>query len=1087
MKKETKNANSLGCLKKLLSILLALVMLFSVTSAISITAEAATQNALWFMDDLKITQVPGGDYSHKGTQNFDVVGVKNNNIKAPFDCKIVKIHKGKTYGNTVIIESTNKVLYADGTTDYMSMCFAHDNDISDLSVGKSLKQGQVFYQTGTYGNVTGRHSHVTVIKGKYKNDMWTKNRYDNYCSPNAINPTKGLFITDKTNVVDKKGLTFKKVSSASTATCTIAYNANGGTGSMGTSTVKYNNKFTLASNSFSKTGYSFGGWNVCRKSDGKWFTTNSNGWQTASNISSKGYTKKVYNDRWSGTLDNSWFSTVKNDTYTFYAIWKKNSSTTTSTGSQVVEYAKKFKGYPYVLNTHGPNSFDCSGFVYYVFKNFGVTLSTASSDYYNNPTKYGTKITGDSNAQLGDIVVWSGHVGIYIGNGKVINALNPSKGVCETKISEYINSSGTMNPSHFYIRVKGIGSSSSSSTSTPTITNPSVTVNAISDLTTNSVRINFTAKNPSKVTIKTIGVQVRKKGTSDWKTKQEAMNSSYTNAASVPMWWTVGSGKELNMSLTSGTTYEYRAYVVYNSKNYYSSTSTFTTKGTAPQTVTNPSVTVNAISDLTTNSVRINFTAKNPSKVTIKTIGVQVRKKGTSDWKTKQEAMNSSYTNAASVPMWWTVGSGKELNMSLTSGTTYEYRAYVVYNSKNYYSSTSTFTTKGTAPHTHNYNYITVTTQATCTEGGYTEYRCSCGDSYIGKYTNAMGHTVVADKAVTATCTTAGKTAGSHCSVCNAVITAQKAVLATGHSYDSGKVTKQPTATATGVKTYTCTICGATKTETIPVTRLQTPTAKAVVNANGGFTISWNTVAGADKYDVYVDNGTGYQLLRTVAGTSTTTGTAHYGKKYSYKVRAVNSKNSAITSAFSSVVTAINNKKLVTPTLKATINANGTFKLSWNKVTGADKYELYIKQADGSYKLMKTTTATSFTTAFATYGKQYSYKVLAANNNKSADAFSNVVNAKNTKKLQTPSLKVAVNKNGSFKLSWGKVTGATSYQIYMKQANGSYKLIKTTTSTSFTTAVASKGKTYSYKVRAVTSKNKNATSDYSKVVSAKRK
>ncbi len=105
----------------------------------------------------------------------------------------------------------------------------------------------------------------------------------------------------------------------------------------------------------------------------------------------------------------------------------------------------------------------------------------------------------------------------------------------------------------------------------------------------------------------------------------------------------------------------------------------------------------------------------------------------------------------------------------------------------------------------------------------------------------------------------------------------------------------------------------------------------------------------------------------------------------------------------------------------------------------------------------------------------------------SARLSSNCVNAKNTKKLTTPSLKATVNKNGSIKLSWGKVAGATSYQIYMKQSNGSYKLIKTTTSTSFTTAVASKGKTYSYKVRAVTSKNKNATSNYSKVVSAKRK
>ena len=397
------------------------------------------------------------------------------------------------------------------------------------------------------------------------------------------------------------------------------------------------------------------------------------------------------------------------------------------------------------------------------------------------------------------------------------------------------------------------------------------------------------------------------------------------------------------------------------------------------------------------------------------------------------------------------------------------------------------------------------------------------------------------------------------------------------HIWDAGKITKQPTSTATGIKTYTCTKCKATKTETLPVTRLQTPTAKAVVNANGGFTISWNKIAGADKYDVYYDNGTGYKLLRTVTGTSTTTGTAPYGKKYSYKVRAVNSKNSAVTSAFSAAVTAINNKKLQTPTLKATVNANGSFKLSWNKVegatrygiymlesngkykwikstsatswttgtaqygkkytykvfavndntsaksefssavsatnnkklqattakvtvnangsfkiswnkvTGATKYGVYMKQANGSYKWIKTVTGTSFTTAVAAYGKQYTYKVLAANNNKSAQTFSNVVNAKNTKKLQTPSLKVAVNKNGSFKLSWGKVTGATSYQIYMKQPNGTYKLIKTTSSTSFTTAVAAKGKTYSYKVRAVTSKNKNATSNYSKVVGAKRK
>ncbi len=271
----------------------------------------------------------------------------------------------------------------------------------------------------------------------------------------------------------------------------------------------------------------------------------------------------------------------------------------------------------------------------------------------------------------------------------------------------------------------------------------------------------------------------------------------------------------------------------------------------------------------------------------------------------------------------------------------------------------------------------------------------------------------------------------------------------------------------------------------VALTQLSAPTLKVTVNANGSFKLSWNKVSGAEKYELYIKQADGsYKLMKTTTGTSFTTATAAYGKQYSYKMRAV--KGNA-KSAYSAVVNAKNTKKLQAPTAKVTVNANGSFKISWNKVTGATKYGIYMKQANGSYKWIKTVTGTSWTTAVAAYGKQYSYKVLAANNNKSADAFGNVVNAKNTKKLQTPSLKVAVNKNGSFKLSWGKVAGAEKYELYIKQANGSYKLMKTTTSTSFTTAVAAKGKTYSYKMVAVTSKNKNATSNYSNVVNAKRK
>ena len=272
--------------------------------------------------------------------------------------------------------------------------------------------------------------------------------------------------------------------------------------------------------------------------------------------------------------------------------------------------------------------------------------------------------------------------------------------------------------------------------------------------------------------------------------------------------------------------------------------------------------------------------------------------------------------------------------------------------------------------------------------------------------------------------------------------------------------------------------------------KLQTPTLKVAVNSNGTFKMTWNKVTGATSYQIYWKQTDGsYKLLKTVTGTSYTSGFAQYGKQYSYKMKAVTSKNSSATSAYSSVVNATNNKKLQTPTLKVSVNSNGTFKMTWNKVTGATSYQIYYKQADGSYKLLKTVTGTSYTSGFAQYGKQYSYKMKAvtSKNSSATSNYSSVVNATNNKKLQTPTLKVSVNSNGTFKMTWNKVTGATSYQIYWKQANGSYKLLKTVTGTSYTTVVAQKGKTYNYKVRAVTKNNSSAASNYSNVVSAKRK
>lgn len=168
------------------------------------------EKPIYPMRNMRITQ-GYNEGTHKNSFAIDDAG-KDTNIEtliAPFTGYIKKIYVNDA--NEVWLESENEVEYPDGTIDYMTIMFAHSNDVKNLYIGKRINQKEEFYKEGTKGNATGNHCHIECGKGRFTGSGWYKNESGYYSINNGKKPEECLWVDDGINIINNNNYNFKRI------------------------------------------------------------------------------------------------------------------------------------------------------------------------------------------------------------------------------------------------------------------------------------------------------------------------------------------------------------------------------------------------------------------------------------------------------------------------------------------------------------------------------------------------------------------------------------------------------------------------------------------------------------------------------------------------------------------------------------------------------------------------------------------------------------------------------------------------------------------------------------------------------------
>lgn len=263
------------------------------------------------------------------------------------------------------------------------------------------------------------------------------------------------------------------------------------------------------------------------------------------------------------------------------------------------------------------------------------------------------------------------------------------------------------------------------------------------------------------------------------------------------------------------------------------------------------------------------------------------------------------------------------------------------------------------------------------------------------------------------------------------------------------------------------------------ITYIGQPQVTKMESVAAGVKLTWNSVAGAERYRVYLKNDSGWKEAGTTTDNSFVYTGAKDGQTYTFTVCCVNAANDTVTSSsFESgwhhTYDSPEPVELDIPQITKLENVAGGVKITWGAVEGAERYRVYVKTASG-WKNLGSTTENSFVYTDVTGGTQYRFTIRCVN--AADDTATSSFNAAGwtTTYVDVPEITKLENVAGGVKITWAAEPGAQRYRVYVRTASG-WKNLGSTTATSFVYTGVTGGQAYSFTVRCVNAANNAFTS-----------